>query len=61
MCRCLIFKDTNGAHHIMATDRILYAGNDLALSHILNRELIDCLTVRCPNGSCARMFLETAL
>jgi DNA-binding response OmpR family regulator len=59
MCRCLIFKDTNSAHHIMATDRTLYVGNDLALLHLLNRELIDCLTVRCARGNVARMFLES--
>jgi DNA-binding response OmpR family regulator len=38
--------------------RILYAGNDLALSKHLRETLRDCQTVRAPDGSLARSFIK---
>lgn len=38
--------------------RILYAGNDLALSKRLRETLRDCQTVRAPDGSAARLFIK---
>jgi DNA-binding response OmpR family regulator len=38
--------------------RILYAGNDLALSRRLRETLSDCLIVRAPGGSVARSFIK---
>ena len=38
--------------------RILYAGNDLALSKRLQETLRDCQTIRAPDGSIARLFIE---
>ena len=38
--------------------RILYAGNDLALSKRLRETLRDCQTVCAPEGSAARLFIK---
>jgi DNA-binding response OmpR family regulator len=38
--------------------RILYAGNDLALSKRLRETLRDCQTVRAPDGSVAHLFIK---
>ncbi len=38
--------------------RILYAGNDLALLKYLQDTIEDCQTVRCPDGSQARLFID---
>jgi hypothetical protein len=70
MCRCLIFKDTNSAHHIKAGElfhhpvpshRFLYVGRDLTLLGFLNSALKDCLVVRSLGGSDARLLIESSI
>ncbi|MCA1568589.1 MAG: hypothetical protein LC803_23670 [Acidobacteria bacterium] len=57
-----IITDCELAFHLPALrtyrHRILYAGNDLALSKRLRETLSDCRIVRAPGGSVARSFIK---
>ena len=47
--------------HPPTSHHILYAGCDRALPDRLNKRLVDCWTVRCPDAASARMFLRSDL
>ena len=53
-----IISDRVRFFHSHYSHRILYAGHRLALLKFLQGKLADCVVLRCPDGSQAKLFIE---